>query len=187
MIPQEINVESWMPVVGYENYYEVSKSGFIRTIRRGRLKAVNKTHNGYIRVQLSKDGVNKDYPLHRLIIRAFCGDSEGRPYVNHKNGIKADNRLENLEWCTHKENIRHSILFLGRKPPKTMFKKGKEHISYGKGDLKSQCKAVLCTTLGLEFPSIRKAARELGLNNANICSSLRGRCVHVEGLTFRYI
>jgi len=197
---QNLENEIWVPVVNYDGYYTVSNLGRIQSVERivissagkrrcfkSATKRTHKNHNGYIRVQLSKNGINKEFFLHRLILSSFKGEDPERKFVNHINGVRDDNRVENLEWVTPKENTRHSFDVLGRKPPVMAYKKGKAHVHYGKGDMKPQCKRISCDTLGIEFVSIRKAARELGLNNANICSALRGRCLHTEGFTFRYI
>lgn len=62
-------------------------------------------HTGYKRVHINK----KDYRLHRLVAEAFIPNPDNLPYVNHINEDKGDNRVENLEWCTHRHNIIHSI------------------------------------------------------------------------------
>ena len=68
--------------------------------------------NGYLRVQVLLQGQRKWQPVHRLVLLAWTGRSE-KPYVNHRNGIKTDNRLENLEWVTHSENLAHARGVLG--------------------------------------------------------------------------
>lgn len=189
--------EIWLPIVGYEGLYEISNIGRVKSLARlvemsnGRsirhlvekLKGIH-SNRGYRCVELSIKGFNKKFQVHRLIMIAFIGYKEGKPQVNHINGIRHDNRVENLEWCTASENIQHTFRVLGRKG---IGQKGVNNHFYGKGDIKKSCKKISCDTLGITFCSIRKAARELGLNNANIVSSLRGRCLHTEGLTFRYI
>ena len=82
--------------------------------------------NGYCFVMLSKDGETKQYLLHRLVARAFLGDSLLE--VNHKNGDKDDNRVDNLEYVTHTENQKHSYAVLGRRVNKPYLgKRGFEH------------------------------------------------------------
>lgn len=98
--------ETWKPVPGYEGRYEVSDAGCVRTLRTDPPRAIHhNTHpNGYIQVRLYRAGVGATLKVHRLVLQAFIGDEAGRPCVNHIDHDKANNRLENLEWCTHAEN-----------------------------------------------------------------------------------
>ncbi len=109
--------EQWRPVVGYEGCYEVSDAGRIRNQRRkGSILKPVKHENGYTFVMLSKNGAKKINSIHRIVAEAFIPNPENKPQVNHKNGIRNDNRLENLEWVTCSENAIHSFRVLGRKP-----------------------------------------------------------------------
>lgn len=106
-----IDEEVWKPVKSYFNHYEVSNKGNIRSIknkiRRNLVPSLDK--NGYNTVTLSKKGSVKSFRLHRLIAESFIGKTrKSKLQINHKNAIKSDNRLENLEWVTSKENIQHS-------------------------------------------------------------------------------
>jgi hypothetical protein len=85
--------------------YEVSETGEIFS-RRGKLTGA-KDRNGYIRICLRKDGKNCHEYAHRLVAKAFIENPQNKPHINHKNGVKDDNRVENLEWCTSSENQRH--------------------------------------------------------------------------------
>jgi hypothetical protein len=108
--------ETWKPVVGYEGLYEISDCGNIRTLYKNppRLLKPGTGTSGYRYVQLTKDGTYLPKQIHRLVVEAFLGEIPDE--VNHKNGIKTDNRLENLEKATRSENILHRVRVLGIRP-----------------------------------------------------------------------
>lgn len=120
--------EIWKPVVGWEGLYEVSNLGNVRSLDRyvSTTKTYNlpikekilkqNTNNGYKRVQLWKDGKGVMCLVHRLVAEAFLETYSVSLQVNHKNGIKSDNRVENLEMVTAKENQWHSYHILKTKP-----------------------------------------------------------------------
>lgn len=102
--------ELWKPIPGYEGLYEVSDYGRVKSLRSNRIMtaAPNRKENGYYRVTLSKNGISTKQYVHRLVVKAFLEDPIDDTYeVNHKNKITSDNRLCNLEWVTHKDNIKH--------------------------------------------------------------------------------
>lgn len=107
-------MEEWRKIEGFEGY-EVSNIGGIRSLKSGatkRLKIYNR--QGYHRVTLWGDGKRYDKGVHRLVAIAFIENPLNKSQVNHKNGIKSDNRVKNLEWCTASENNRHKVYELNR-------------------------------------------------------------------------
>ena len=112
--------ENWKDVVGYEGIYEVSDYGRVRSLdriikanngivykRKGKYMKITENRYGYPTVNLSKDGSNKIKSVHRLVANSFLGESN--LIVNHKDGIKNNNNLENLEFVTQKENMVHAV------------------------------------------------------------------------------
>lgn len=119
-----METEIWKDIIGYEGLYHASNLGKIKAIRKIRtfgkysnntriyeekIMKPNKTKNGYLIIQLSKDGVQKWYSVHRLIAKTYLENFENKSQVNHINCIKTDNKVLNLEWCTASENINHAI------------------------------------------------------------------------------
>ena len=109
--------EVWKPVVGYEGRYEVSSLGNARRLFRCKINGIgyaplNPSPNrcGYVVLTLNKNGVIRNTRLHQCVLNAFIGPKPTDRHVcNHINEVKHDNRVENLEWVTHGQNVRHSI------------------------------------------------------------------------------
>lgn len=112
--------EVWKDVVGYEGLYQVSNLGRVRSFERKgtftKIKVQETVKGGYKRVNLYKNGRLKKMLVHRLVAEAFLGTPDKDMQVNHINGIVDDNRLENLEWVTVKENANHKTTVLNKKP-----------------------------------------------------------------------
>jgi len=104
-------METWRPIPGYENLYDVSDEGRVRSwLRRGKLLALGNSA-GYRNVVLSRKSAKTTYNVHVLVMLAFIGPPPAKQECRHKNGIRYDNRLENLEYGTRRENrsdmVRH--------------------------------------------------------------------------------
>ena len=113
-------LEEWRDVVGFEGIYQVSNLGNLRSVDRictgnhhvlhGILLKVRKNAKGYLRTSLCANGKHFNVRVHKLVADAFLvnDDPEHKIDINHINGIKTDNRAENLEWCTRQHNIIHA-------------------------------------------------------------------------------
>lgn len=102
-------MEEWKDIKGYEGLYQVSSLGRVKSLnynKTGKEHLLNpgKVGGGYLMFVLSKGGKRSNLLLHRLVAEAFIPNPDNLPCVNHKNEDKSDNRVENLEWCTHKYN-----------------------------------------------------------------------------------
>lgn len=107
-------VEIWKDIPGFEGWYAVSSLGRIMRLRDGNLTRAGhiltpqKDACGYMRVGLSKNGVNPTCKVHRLVLSAFVGPRDNTWDANHKNFVRHDNRIDNLEWLEHKANVLYS-------------------------------------------------------------------------------
>lgn len=114
--------EIWKDINGYEGIYQISNLGNLKSLdrecynsrygsfkREGGLMKTPLNSDGYPYCTLSKNGVPRTYKVHRLVAEAFISKDDQKKFVNHKDGIKSNNKVSNLEWCTHSENIKHAF------------------------------------------------------------------------------
>ena len=179
-------IEEWRQIEGYEGYYEVSNLGNIRSVDRvvpqknNCVKAIHgrlirqSTHykTGYKSVMLSKNGVHKRLSVHRLVGKAFLPNPDNLPEINHKDENKANNSVDNLEWCDHSYNNRYGTI---PQRKSEWSSKRVEQFDLITGD-------VIAT-----FPSGTVAARTLGFPQTSISACCHGKTNHCRGYGWRFI
>lgn len=170
--------EIWKPVIGYEELYEVSNIGRIRSLNSGEIKVNFLCKNGYYYCHLYKNNKCNFKKVSRIVAEAFIPNPNNFPCVNHKNEVKTDNRVENLEWCTYKHNSNWGSC------SKRMIK------TRNKNNSKNKEKPVLQFTLDGEFvaeyKSVAEAGRQTGIKAALISRICIGRRKSTGGFKWRY-
>lgn len=158
---------TWAPISVSNGLYEISDSGEIRNIRTGKVIKQRKDKDGYMLADVRKGRLDRvTVKVHRAVALAFIPNPNGKPEINHLNGIRSDNRLENIEWSTVSENRAYSYK-LGRAV-------GNERAVIAVKD-----------TEILEFTSIKDAERK-GFNRNSIYHCINGVYKHHHGYEWRY-
>ena len=168
-------MEIWKDVVGFERAYQVSNLGRVKSkIRKGvieeKLLKPYKNNMGYECVDLWVNNHKKKL-VHRLVAEAFIDNPDHKKVVNHKDGNPLNNTVDNLEWCTHSENMLHSFRVLGQRTVKGMVINNKP---------------VKCLDTGEVFASASEAARQKGCSQSNITSVVLGKRSKAGGLRWAY-
>ncbi len=152
-------MNTWYVMARNENYY-VNRMGEIFSVRMKRKLRPKVNHDGYLRIQIWDKGKAAFVSIHRLIAETFIPNPGNKPFVNHINGDKQDNRVENLEWCTQKENIAHAWKTgLSHRPLNTCGMRIAQFTKDGK--------------FVREFPSQMEAERQCGYCHTNISYAIK--------------
>jgi len=161
-------MKNYKSIKGYENLYEISNEGEVISLYFGKRKVLKQglMTSGYKIVSLKKNKKQKMFSVHRLLAGHFIPNELNLEQVNHKDGNKLNNLLENLEWCTRSQNIQHAY-DTGIKTYRPLHYKGKFGAEHNRS------KKVRCIETGTEYGSMSQASRELGISVSSIHLSVK--------------
>jgi len=186
-------MENWKDIQGYEGIYQISDKGNVKSLprewvwgngavrRRGELilkPGLNSA--GYLSINMVTNGTSKNVVVHRLVAKAFIPNPEVKAEVNHINGDKTDNRVENLEWCSREENQQHAY-------DTNLHKRTRAVCAENCRKLFSK-PVMQLTKDGKElnvFPSENEAERLTGINQANINACIHGKAKSAGGFIWK--
>lgn len=183
------SIEEWKSIPGYEGLYEVSSFGRIKSLPKQcgfnylkeRIMKPFVSNSGYPTVIIRKHGQYKHLMIHRAVAIAFIANPEKKDFVNHINGNKTDNSVENLEWVTRKENVAHAY-DTGLMTIETLSKKGGEH-----GNAKKIGQYSLDGTFIKQWNCVSDAAKSLAKFHGRIASCARGEFKSAYGYKWKYV
>lgn len=188
----EFENEIWKDIKGYEGLYKISNYGNVCSVdRKTNTRLKNQEYvikkgkpitphlsKGYYSISLSKGNKTITQKIHRLVAQAFIPNPLNKPQINHINGIKTDNRAENLEWCNCKENIQHAFK-TGLKP---------NNVNSVKAMNKASKKPIIQIKNGYvvgKYESLVQAEKTTNVKAKNISSVLNGRSKTAGGYEWK--
>ena len=171
----------WYHIPNYENMYKINLLGQVKNINRNTILTPSYKF-GYRYVSLSKNGRSKSYSVHYLLAKTFLPNPENKPCIDHINGDRSDNRLENLRWVTYKENAVNPNTH-----PKISFNIKKDWQNGRKYNYDKLCKPVLCVETGIIYPSQTEVEKILGIKKTKISAACRGRRTIAGGYHWRKV
>lgn len=186
--------EEWRDVGGYEGLYQVSNLGRVKSLEKMRGAFPQKEmikkqfySNGYLRCQLHKNGKSRKIFVHRLVAEAFIPNPNNKPQVDHIDRNRSNNNIQNLRWCTAKENV----LFEGtRNIRKQTLNRVHNDCIIQEKRLRKVCKKVVQEDLNGKtiriWSSLAEIKRELGKDVSNQCNRVYKRSYKIKNCTFRF-
>lgn len=187
-------MEIWKDISGYKGY-QVSNLGNVRALPKTRtlnlggvrhwpemILKPHKVHSGYLLVTLTNNTGRRRWLIHRLVALAFISNPENKPEVNHINGIKTDNWIGNLEWCTKSENRKHAY--------RTGLQIPSMHRIGCNNELNGKSRKIYQYTLDGQFvkewPSLQQVNCDLKFHHANTGACARGKLKTAYGFIWKY-
>ena len=180
---EQMNEEIWKDIEGYDGRYQVSNRGRIKSLphvqknryskytTKEKILAPRFDGDGYCCAALYTGGKREDRRVHRIVAETFIPNPEGKAFINHKDGVKTNNSVENLEWCTAAENAQHA------------FRTGLNRGYRGQENKISRkiCQLTLDGKFLRFWHGVREIKRELNISYQNVEACLKGRRANAGG------
>lgn len=168
--------EIWKDIPGYEGLYQVSNMGRVlslhyRKSNKARLLSPRKERHNYLNVFLCKNGHKEIKKIHQLVALAFLPNPNKYTEINHKDENPQNNRADNLEWCSRNYNMNY-----GNRASKFIEASGHKILQ-----MDMSCNVIK------EWPSVRTAAKHIGVANQNLFATLKGRQKTCGGYKWKYV
>ncbi len=187
--------EIWKDIEGYEGLYQVSNLGRLRGLDRldsrghkvtGTILKLHYNKDGYYIITLGKDTIQKAYQVHRIVAKTFIPNPDNLHTVDHINGVRDDNRIENLRWCT----IQQNNSFLQARTNVSNAQKRRFMDPVARQKVGNRTKAIDQIsengTILKHYNSIKEAVQELHITSSNISACCKGRYKQIRGYRFKY-
>ena len=174
----------WKPIQGYEDEYLISDRGEVWSVRNNKCLKQNTDKHGYRYVVFSVNSNRKTIKVHRLVASAFIENPLNKPTVNHLNGNRSDNRVTNLEWATHTEQLRDPLTY------QNIIRLSKTTDYYAMGSIcnfmRKQTAVYRGNVLVGIYPSLKDAATQNGANYSKASECANGHRKSTGGLRFEF-
>lgn len=162
--------EVWRDVVGYEGLYKISNLGNVFSCKTNKLLSIRTRKDGYQDVRLHNNKQNKMHTVHRLVAQAFLDNPNNFPIINHKDENSANNRVDNLEWCTHSYNNTYNDVHIKR--AQLLAKRVYRYNRNGE--------------MFEEYESVRASAEFLNVSSGDICDCCNSNSITYLGSVWSY-
>jgi DNA gyrase/topoisomerase IV subunit A len=194
--------EIWKPIAGYEGIYEVSNCGNVRSVDRyknardnsksfqkGKTMTPQTSHKGYRTIILHKDGKAHTFQVHRLVAMAFIPNSDNKPQVNHIDCNKKNNHVENLEWVTQEENMKHASEngIFSKFNEKQLAAVRRNQMIASEYKKRKVAQLSLCGEIIRCYESLTEAERVTGTDCSKISMCCKGKRKSSNGFKWKYI
>lgn len=185
--------EVWRQIKGCEGAYEISSFGRVKSLKSGKplIMKPKVESNGYLRISLYNNKKGRSVLVHKLVAEAFLGQRPDGMQVNHIDGDKTNNKVDNLEYCTCSENIKHAyntgLKEKCREHGSSMFRMNEGKLKAYRNRI-SRAVVSICEATGeeREHESVNAAARETLSDVANVSRVLKGDYRQTNGYRFKY-
>lgn len=170
-----LSMEIWNDISGYNGLYQISTLGRVRSLKNKKAKILSQAFkDGYKVISLYRNGNGRMFRVHRLVALSFIDNPKRKPCIDHINGMRDDNRVENLRWCTKKENANYDIAIMNYRN-NAISKRGKNVRQYENG------------VWVADYAGCNEASRMTGICNSSISDCCNGKRKTAGGYEWIYV